>query len=74
MTHPDIAAIARGLSEAQKRAFVEAVQHDDGETYAAAYSVPDRFTKSYRFYGRGDPLNRVGLALRDHLLSGKQAS
>lgn len=67
MTAPDLSTIADGLSEAHKQAFIEAREHGDGEVYARAYSVPDRFTKSYRVYGLGDPLNRVGLALRAHL-------
>jgi len=69
-TTPDLTALAEGLTDARKRAFREAVEHDDGEVYAKAYSVPDQFTKSYRVYGRGDPLNRTGLALRAHLLKG----
>lgn len=64
----DIAKIAAGLSEAQRRAFRGAETADDGETYARSYSVPDRFTKAYRVYGLGDPLNRAGLAVRAHLM------
>lgn len=64
----DVATVARGLSEAQRRALIAAKAHDDGEVYATAYAVPDRYTKAYRVYGLGDPLNRVGLAVRAHLL------
>lgn len=60
--------IVENLTAPQRRALIEAEQHKDGEVYARAYSVPDRFTKAYRVYGLGDPLNRVGLAVRQRLM------
>ncbi len=59
--------LALRLTDAQRRALIDAKPHDDGEVYARAYSVPDHLTKSYRVYGRGDPLNPIAIALRNHL-------
>lgn len=79
MTPPDIAAIARGLSEAQKLWLTERAVFKKPRPYSEARWMtfpPANTLKS--LYARGlvkpwGSLTDRGLSVRDHLLSGKQA-
>ena len=82
MTPPDIAAIARGLSEAQREIMVGRYGRADhtfypGRQHRACHALAERGLLEPTTDSVGNTLFRrtpLGLALRDHLLSGKKAS